>query len=153
MTNSWIWILSLIAVSVGIGLTPRPVFAYGESEDELFAEDLREARSRARDFTAQKVREANEELKRQEGVAEVKRDRSEFEADQEKQRRSFIVERNTKPSEWKEQARLERQFEMKAIEDEREMDKSRRSYKQKRARIQHLIKSEAQIDENQEFGL
>lgn len=134
-------------------LAPRPALAIGGSEDEIFQADINEARARAKDFNSQKLREANEDLQRQLGTKEVKRDRAQFEAQQEKERESYVQDRNERPNVWREQARLERQFDEEKIVEDKQMDKNRRDYKKKRERVRRLIHSEARIDENQEYGL
>ncbi len=146
-------ILLTFAVVIAVVSAPRSAGAYGETEDQLFEEDLHEARARSKDFGVQKLREVKEDLARQQGSVEVKKRRDEFEADQEKSRVTFVQERNSKPSVWQREAKLEREFDAQKLADEREMDKNRRSYKQKRARVQRLIRTEAHIDENDEYGL
>ena len=140
-------------VFLAVSLSPQRAKAFGESEDQLFQEDISEAKARAKDFNIQRVREATEDLKRQEGAKEVKRERADWEESQERLRKNYVKDRNARPSEWLEQARLERQFDERQIADEKQMEKSRREFKQKRARVLKLIQSEAHIDENQEYGL
>lgn len=152
--SSWqtVFVSSLTLV-VGLSLLPRAARALGESEDEIFQQDLREARTRAKDFNAQKLREATEDLQRQQGAKEVKKERTEFENFIEHQRQTYIRDRNARPSEWREQARLERADDEKKLAEDKQMEKNRRDYKKKRQRVLRLIETEAHIDENQEYGL
>lgn len=151
--NHGFFMVWAFALAVTVVSAPRLAHAYGETEDQLFEEDLHEARVRAKDFSVQKLREVKEDLARQSGSVEVKKDRQQFEAEQEKSRRSFVKERNSKPSDWQTEARLEREFDTRKLAEDREMDKYRRSYKQKRARVYKLIQTEAHINENDEYGL
>ena len=132
---------------------PLMAFAFGASEKEQMREDVREALNRARDFSSQKVREATENLARERGAIEAKKQRAEFEAEQELVRQSFIRERNSQPSDFLLQSHLERSFEESRIVEDREMDKARGDYIRQRRRVQRIIESKAHIDENQEFGL
>jgi len=104
---------------------PLMAFAFGASEKEQMREDVREALNRARDFNSQKVREATENLARERGALEVKKQRAQFEAEQEELRKEFVRERNAQPSDFLEQSRLERSFEESRIVEDREMDKAR----------------------------
>jgi hypothetical protein len=132
---------------------PLTAFAFGASEKEQMREDVREALNRAHDFNGQKLREATEDLQRERGAKEVKKQRTEAEAEQEKLREEFVRERNTKPSDFLLQARLERQFDESRLVEDRNMDKARSNYVRQRRKVQHIIDTRAHIDENQEFGL
>ncbi len=132
---------------------PLTAFAFGASETEQMREDVREALHRARDFSAQKVREATEDLQRERGAQVVKKKRAEFEAEQEVTREEYVRERNSKPSEFLLQSRLEREFEQKRVVEDRQMDRARADYVVKRRRVQRIIDSKAHIDEAQEYGL
>jgi triphosphoribosyl-dephospho-CoA synthetase len=134
-------------------LSPLMAFAFGASEKEQMREDVREALHRARDFSAQKVREATENLARERGAVEVKKKRAEFEAQQEELRRDYVTQRNAKPSDFLLQARLEREFEEKRIVEDRNMDRARGNYVRKRRQVQRIIETKARINENEEFGL
>ena len=134
-------------------LAPRSAFAFGASEKEQMKEDVREALNRSRDFSAQKVREATEDLERERGAKEVKKQRSLFEAAQEEERQDYVKARNSKPSDFLEQARLERQFDEQKLIEDREMEKSRSNYLHLHRKVQHIIDTRAHIDEAQEYGL
>lgn len=134
-------------------LAPRLAFAFGASETEQMKEDVREALHRARDFHAQKLREAVEDRERERGAKEVMKKRAEFEAEREDIRKEFVRERNSQPSEFLMQARLERQFDEKRLVEDREMDRARADYVRKRHKVQHIIDTRAHIDEAQEYGL
>ena len=132
---------------------PLTVFAFGASEKEQMREDVREALSRARDFNGQKLREATENLERERGAKQVKKERAEFESEQESLRLEYVRERNASPSDFLLQSRLERQFDEERIVEDRNMDKARLGYVRSRRKVQHIINTRAHIDENQEFGL
>lgn len=146
-------LLSLLLFFCFVSLAPRAAFAFGVSEKEQMREDVREALNRARDFNAQKVREATEDLERQRGAKAVKKQRSEFEAEQEKLREDFVTVRNARPSEFLEQARLERKFDEKRLVEDRDVEKSRESYVRLHRKVQHIIDTRAHIDEEEEYGL
>jgi hypothetical protein len=146
--------LALVALTVSfIIVAPSLVFAFGGSEKDQMREDVREALNRARDFSAQKVREATESLERERGAKEVKKKRAEFEAEQEALRQEYVRERNARPSDFLQQARLEREFDQKRLLEGRAMDNARKTYVHERRKVQHIIETKAHIDENQEYGL
>ena len=134
-------------------IAPRAAFAFGGSEKDQMKEDVREALNRARDFSAQKVREATEDLEREKGAKEVSKGRAEFEAEQEKMRTEFVRERNAQPSDFLLQARLEREHDEKRLIEDRDMDKARMNYLRMRHKVQRIIDTKAHIDEAQEYGL
>jgi hypothetical protein len=135
------------------GFVPASAYAFGASEKEQMREDVREALSRARDFNSQKVREATEDLEREHGAKEVKKQRAEFEAMQEEERQSFVKMRNSRPSEFLEQARLERQFDEEKLIEDLKMEKNRSNYVQLHRKVQRIINRRAYIDDSQEYGL
>jgi hypothetical protein len=134
-------------------LAPRSVWAYGSSEREEMKADVREALSRAHDFSSQKMREATESLERERGAIEVKKKRQAFEAEQEETRQDYVKERNSRPSDFLTQARAERTFDEQKIIEDREMEKDRRQYARDHRKVQRIIRSKAFIDEAQEYGL
>ncbi len=145
--------LALLIFISSLALAPRSAHAFGASEKEQMREDVREALSRARDFSTQKVREATEDIERERGAKDVLKKRAEFEAEQEETRKEYVRQRNAKPSDFLSQARLERDFDEQRLLEDREMEKARADYKRKRRQVQHIIDRKAHIDENQEFGL
>jgi len=145
-------LLLLFCLSI-LALAPRSAFAFGASEKEQMKEDVREALSRARDFSAQKVREATENLERERGAKDVLKKRAEFETQQEQMRKDFVQERNAKPSDFLVQSRLERDFDEQRLLEDRAMEKARVDYLRKRRKVQRIIETKAHIDENQEYGL
>ncbi len=135
------------------GFAPPSAFAFGASEKEQMREDVREALNRARDFSSQKVREASENLERERGAKEVKKKRAAFEADREDERTQFVKARNSRPSDFLEQARLEREFDEQKLIEDRTMEKSRSRYVHFHRKVQHIIDTRAHIDDSEEYGL
>lgn len=145
--------LFMMALTTLFVIVPRPALALEGSEKEQMKANVREALNRARDFKAQKVREVTENRERELGAKDVKKEQAEFQAEQEKVREGYVKERNSQPSEFLQQARLERQFDEKKLIEDREMIKSRLEYLRERHEVENIIKKRGYIDEKQEYGL
>jgi flagellar biosynthesis GTPase FlhF len=150
-THVWASVVFLVAISAA-----SHAFAqFARSEDELMAADINEARRRASDFKnhlalVKKRKEIQDSI----GPEEVKKVRAEFERLREMRREAFVKERNARPVP-KEEAilRLELAHDRLREDREREMEKYRLRFLEKRDRVRATIRREGYIDERLEFDM
>jgi hypothetical protein len=127
-------------------------FVFG-SQEEQWETDIREAKSRARDFEMHLKRMEELQRKRLSESAEAAVQRAKREQDHEAVRLEFIRERNRRPSNEAVNERLEREHELMMEAELKKQEEIRRAFVTGRAKVRAALERDAHIDEAREYDV
>jgi hypothetical protein len=159
MRVCWDFSFSLSSAVVALVFTaamgvvgPAHGFVFG-SQEEQWETDIREARSRARDFEMHVKRMEELERLRLSEAAEAAVQRASQQQAYEAVRLEFIRERNSRPSNEEAIERLERQHEILMEAELKKQEEIRRAFVVGREKVRAALERDAYIDEAREYDV
>ena len=134
-------------------LRASPAVAFVGSDDDQWATDVREAKSRAADFQRYERDAARAEIERQSEAHLVSEARVKAEAEDEKIQEEFAKKQPDIDAVEAEQEKDQIAFDQQKAKEEQEMENERKNYVAKRDHYREVLEKEAYIDEAEEYGL
>jgi hypothetical protein len=127
--------------------------AFAESDEGQWAVDVTEAKSRAQDFKRYQKDAARQEIERQSEAHVVSEQRIKDEEEDRKIRDEYAKVQPSIDAEEAEQEKAQQAFDVQKEKEEKQYDEERKHYVAKRDQVREVLKKEAYINEDEEYGL